>query len=180
MSGIWKDMKKVFTTDEMTKAITDIENKKKTITQASQNEQNALISKISETYRTIGETAYRSHMDGSFELENISPMFETIKGLYQSLKEKQAKLDEILARYDDELKILRPTEQTGQAACGGCGTAYVPGEMLFCSKCGNKLPTESVDVGAAAPAPTQMPKCSNCNAENVAEAVFCAGCGSKL
>ena len=181
MSGILKNFKQTFSApkqvlDETSKAILDIESKKRTIAQASNNEQNVIKTKIIDEYRKIGETSYTLYESGNFAVEKIAGMFQTIKGLYQTLDEKQAKLNEILGRYDEELKILRPApvSQSGQAVCQNCNSAYIPGEMLFCSGCGNKLDAVEVPPAPAANA------CPNCNMVNVADAVFCSGCGNKL
>jgi len=181
MSGFLNDIKKSFSgskqeLDETSKAILDIESKKRTITQASENERNAILSKINEEYRKIGETSYTLYIEGSFEAGKIVSMFETIKGFYQTLDEKQAKLSEILDRYDEELKILCPAPPEGQAVCPGCGAAYIPGEMLFCSGCGGKLPEKS----EAESTPTDQSVCSSCNAVLVSGSVFCANCGNKV
>lgn len=183
MSGFLNDIKKSFSNpkqelDETAKAILDIENKKRAIAQASDSEQNVIKSKISDEYRKIGETSYRLYIEDSFDVEKISGMFETVKNHYQSLDEKQTKLKEILSRYDDELKILRPapTPAVGQEVCPSCGGAYLPAEMLFCSKCGGKLPEKS----AVESIPTDQPVCPNCNAALVPDSVFCASCGHKI
>ena len=59
MSGFWNDVKQTFSNpkqelDETSRAILDIENKKRAIAQASDNEQNAIKSKIDDEYRRIG------------------------------------------------------------------------------------------------------------------------------
>jgi len=185
MSGFLNDIKKSFSgskqeLDETGKAVLDIENKKRAITQASESERNATMSKINEEYRKIGETSYKLYAEGSFEIEKIVGMFEVIKDFYQTLDEKQAKLSEILGRYDEELKILRPAPPAGQGACPGCGTAYIPGEMLFCVKCGGKLPEKSDDTSEAEAASVDQSVCSSCNAVLVSGSVFCANCGNKV
>lgn len=184
MSGFLNKLSQSFSSpkpelDETSRAILDIENKKRTITQASNNEQNSIKSKISDEYRRIGETSYALYTDDNFEVEKITDMFETIKGLYQTLNEKQLKLNEILGRYDEELKILRPAPPMGQGICPHCNSAYIPGEMLFCAKCGNKLEAEG-ETTSEAESTSVTKNCANCNTVNVSEAVFCSGCGSKL
>ena len=184
MSGIWKDLKQTFQApkqdvDETSKAILDIESKKRAIAQASNNEQNAIKTKISDEYRKLGETSYALYESGNFEVEKIAGMFQTVKGLYQTLDEKQAKLNEILSRYDEELKILRPAPPAGQETCPGCGAAYIPGEMLFCSTCGGKLP-EKV-VAQVMPPSAQQSSCPSCGTPYVpGEMLFCGTCGSRL
>lgn len=184
MSSFWKEVKQTFSNpkqelDETTKAILDIENKKKTITQASKNEQDAILGKIDDEYKGIGETAYTLYKSGNFEIEKIAEMFQTVKDLYQTLDEKQAKLNEIISRYDEELKILRPAPPAGQAICPSCGNSYIPGEMLFCNKCGTKLPEKVSDTNKGDSDDTQS-RCPSCNTALVPGAVFCAACGHKL
>ena len=184
--SLWNNMKQTISggnqqqpvLDETSKAIMDIENKKRTISQASANEQNVITSKINDEYRKIGETSYAMHIAGNFEVDKISDMFETITKLNISLEEKQTKLNEILSRYDEELAILRPAPPEGQAFCKDCGTAYIPGEMMFCAKCGCRFQAEAPE--ASAPEANSAPVCSNCNAVNLPVAVFCSGCGGKL
>ena len=169
-----------FQNNEISKVIIDIENKKKTIAQASNNEQNVIRQKIHEIYGKVGEATYDLYVDGSFEIEKITDTLESLRSLHQTLKEKQAKLDEILNRYDEELKILRPAPPAGQAQCPGCGTAYIPGEMLFCAKCGNKLPEKISDADALGSVPMQQSVCPSCNAVLIPDSVFCASCGNKV
>ena len=191
MSGFWNEIKQSFSgskeeLDETSKAILDIENKKKTITQASNNEQAAIREHISGEYRKIGETSYTLYEEGCFEIEKIANMLIKVRELYQSLSEKQAKLDEILSRYDDELKILQPAPPMGQAICHSCGSAYLPGEMLFCRVCGTQLPmANTYTAGTKYTAGTEYTAmqptiCANCGAENVADAVFCSRCGNAV
>lgn len=185
MSGFFNELKKSFSSptqelDETSRAILDIENKKKAISQAAMNEQNAINSKISEIYKKIGETSYKLHAEGTFEVEKIGAMFDLVTEHLNTLDENKAKLDEILGRYDEELKILKPMRATGQLACPNCGVAYIQGETIFCSSCGNKVPEVNADADGATYEPTQQPICSKCNAEIIPGAVFCASCGNKL
>jgi hypothetical protein len=162
--------------DETSKAILDIENKKKAFSQAAMNEQNAIKSKISDVYVKIGETAYGLYIEGNFEVDKITGMFETIKNHFQTLDENKAKLDEILGRYNEELKILRPSPLAGQAVCSSCGTAYVVDETAFCSGCGNKVAQVDTAVSESA----HQSSCPNCDAVLIPGSVFCAGCGNKV
>jgi len=184
MSSLWQELKQGWEDGgkqaKTSNAIRDIENKKAAISQASQNEQDAIKAKISEEFRKIGETSYALHMEGTFEIEKLNDMFETIKNYYQTLDEKQVKLCEILSRYDEELEILRPAPPAGQYACKNCGTEYTPGEMLFCRKCGNKLDAVEAQTGEPAAEPTPKPVCAKCNTTNISAAVFCSNCGSQL
>ena len=187
MSGILKDLKQSFSgpkqeLDETGRAILDIENKKRAIIQASGNEQNALQSKITDEFKKIGETSYTLYEEGNFEVEKIAGMFDTVRRLYQTLDEKQGKLNDILGRYDEELAILRPAPPAGQEQCSGCGAAYIPGEMLFCSTCGGKLPEKSAEEGESASADGgSRAFCNTCGgAYTPGVDVFCIGCGSKL
>jgi len=187
MSGFLNDLKKTFAgpgpkpeLDETSKAIMDIESKKNAISKASMNEQNAIKSKISEIYRRIGETSYKLHKEGVFDVEKIISMFESVTEHLNALEENQTKLDEILGRYDEELKILKPAPPAGQLSCPNCSAAYVPGETVFCSSCGNKVPEVTVDTNGSGAAPIQQLVCSKCNAEIISGAVFCASCGNKV
>ncbi|MCL2187764.1 MAG: zinc ribbon domain-containing protein [Defluviitaleaceae bacterium] len=183
MIPIWDEIKGAFSgtenkPDETTKAILDIESKKKAISQASMNEQNAIKSKISDAYRKIGEASYALHKESNYDIEKITGMFETVTGYFQTLEENTAKLNGILNRYDEELKILRPSPPEGQTACSNCGTAYIVSETIFCSGCGNKVSEVHADVAGAESTP--QPVCSSCTAKIIPGAVFCAGCGHKV
>ena len=189
MSGFLNSIKQSFSgpqqeLNETSKAILDVENKKKAINQAAISEQGAIRIKINNEYMRIGETAYRLYGKGNFEVEELSDMFATVNDLQQELIEKQAKLNEILSRYNDELKILNPAPPVGHTKCPSCGASYIPGEMLFCTVCGNKLPTQNENT-AKSNFSTEQPTihqstCSNCNTKNVSDAVFCISCGNKL
>ena len=184
MSNLLNDIKQTFSgqkpaheLDEISKLIMEIENKKRLVSQASANEHNMLLEKINIAFKQIGETAYTMYAEDSFQIDNIIGMFDTVKELYKTIEEKQSKLNVLLANYEEELKILRPNLPTGQGQghCMNCGTAYIAGEMLFCSKCGSKLPeAPQGDV------PQEKIYCANCGAGNDADSIFCAGCGSKL
>jgi DNA repair exonuclease SbcCD ATPase subunit len=186
MSSLLNGLKQSFSNfaplDETSKAIQNIENIKQTIAQASNNEQNAIKAKINDTYRNIGETSYKLYTENSFELEKITNMLETVKTLYKELSEKQAKLSEILSRYDEELKILRPAPVplADQAVCPSCGNGYMPGEMLFCNNCGTKLPERVEEVVESQAEAVQQSLCPNCSAILVSGAAFCASCGHKI
>ena len=187
MSGFLNDLKKTFAgidpkpaLDETSKAIMDIESKKNAISKASTNEQNAIKSKVSETYRRIGETSYKLHKEDIFDVDKIVAMFDTVTEHLSALDESKSKLDEILGRYDEELKILKPAPPAGQLSCPNCNAAYVPGETVFCSSCGNKVQEVTVGANGSEAAPIQQPVCSKCNAEIIPGAVFCASCGNKI
>lgn len=65
-----------------------------------------------------------------------------------------------------KVQALRSAQQSGQgaAACPTCGPRPEP-DAVFCSTCGNRLPTGSV--------------CLSCSAPLAPEARFCEACGSK-
>lgn len=185
MNNFWNDIKQTLTSqkpelDETDKAILDIENKKKMIIQASNNEQTAIKEKISCEYRHIGETTYNLYETEGFEIEKIVGMFQTIKSLLQTLAEKKTKLNEILERYDEELRILRPLPQTRETTCPNCGNFYIPDEMFFCNKCGVKLPEKVSGADDGEPEAVQLSRCPDCNQVLVPDALFCAACGYKL
>ena len=167
-----------FQNDEIGKAIRDIENKKKAIAQASNNEQNVIKQKINEAYGKIGESAYALYVEGDFNTEKLTETFESLKDLHKALSEKQAKLDEILSRYDEELKILRPAPPSGQEACPNCSALYIPDEMLFCSSCGSKLPEKS--SGANELTKAEQLTCANCGVLLPPDSIFCTSCGNKI
>ena len=174
--------------DETSKAILDIENKKKAIIQASNAEQNTIKSKINDEYRNIGETSYALYNEGNLEIEKITDMFQTVKELHQTLDEKQTKLDEILGRYDEELSILRPAAAAaapitpaGQGQCPSCGMTYIPGEMLFCNKCGSKLPEQTGSGSESITIDVNRAFCNKCGGEySPGSDKFCIGCGNKI
>ena len=182
MSGFLNDIKGAILggtppTDETNKAILDIESKKRTISQASNNEQNSILEKINNEYLLIGKTAYELHEQDNFDIDKIKPSFENIKNYHELLNEKKSKLDEILNRYDEELKILRPSPPSGDGQCINCGASYVKGATLFCGSCGTKISQPEADTPSTA---TSKRLCKSCSKENSPEAAFCAGCGSKI
>jgi len=68
----------------------------------------------------------------------------------------------------------------GQSSCANCGTEYIPGQMLFCRQCGNKLDVAETHASEPAAEPTPNPVCAQCNTTNVSDAVFCSTCGNKF
>jgi hypothetical protein len=104
----------------------------------------------------IGSAVYKAHAAGVPAEAAISVHFENIAGLEKLMAEKEAKIQEIASRYDEEIGIL--TAQTELAkhprepepapafvpvqsgpVCVKCGKAFNPEEDMFCIGCGNKL-----------------------------------------
>ncbi|MBO4399738.1 MAG: zinc ribbon domain-containing protein [Lachnospiraceae bacterium] len=82
---------------------------------------------------------------------------------------REARRAELAAKANSLLG--RGSAPASGATCPGCGNVVAPG-MLFCNKCGTKLPE--------APAPAAGKTCPNCgNAVNDGMA-FCNKCGTKL
>ena len=78
---------------------------------------------------------------------------------------------------DEEDDYYGDEEDGEYADCPDCGEEYILGEMLFCNKCGTKLPEESSMHSLKQ---TQQSICSKCNASLIKDATFCSKCGNKI
>ena len=156
--------------DEKSLAILDIERKMKSLEQASQIEISALKANVAEECRKVGAAMHMMYVAENIDIENVKGLLDGITGLTQVVREKEAKLSEILARYTEELQILRPLPADGQAFCTNCGTAYIVGEDAFCENCGNNLKMlktkQAFCINCGTPyTPGFDEYCSNCRAK---------------
>ena len=161
--------------NEAARAIMDIENRKRAISQASANEQNALKSIISKLYGDIGEKTYKLYAEGNFELEKIMDLLEVVQEHFKKLDEKSAKLAEIMNRYDEELEILRPA--------AGTIIANYDEEPELPNPAPPPVQThydEKPKTPPPAPAASGQGQCGNCGTAYSDGMLFCIKCGNKL
>lgn len=140
--------------------------------------------RISNFYTEIGKLYFSLHSE-DFE-SDFAGMFDGINVSKDKIKELRNELEQI----------------KGVKRCPNCG-AEVSNESVFCSGCGEKMPPEEqeaveepsveealtkesaagqvvVEEVVEAVAQGNPKSCTNCGAEVVAGASFCAECGTKL
>ena len=142
------------------KLMAEIENtefKKQSIIAPLQNEIRMAQQKIDQMLHQIGYEVHSNHLSGSTEQADLKAHFDFIGDQKAFIKEKEAKIDEFVSRYDEEIGMLKanlnqmmtpsapyPMQQQASAGaqtafCGECGTQYTPLKDTFCGGCGNKL-----------------------------------------
>lgn len=126
------------------KEIKNTEFKKSSMISAVVGEKTELDQQISICFGKIGSDAYTLHKSGSSSYD-FSAIFAQIEALDTQMAEKDVKIAEITARYDEEISLLSATVPTGEVAtpasapfCEKCGTQSSLGDA-FCQNCGNKM-----------------------------------------
>ncbi|MCL2752660.1 MAG: hypothetical protein FWE44_00755 [Defluviitaleaceae bacterium] len=150
--------------------IADLKDKKQALTQAVQNDIDAVQAKIDKDFHDIGKSAYDLHTGGNASMDTLASRFTIIDEYKTDQKEKMAKIAEIASRYDEEIQLLEKlVEDAGpEAFCSSCGKAYALGTDVFCADCGNKLPTGNEK------------NCAGCGLSYTpGQQAFCANCGNK-
>lgn len=167
MSSLFQNVKNVFSTGpdpndpavKLAKEVDGMELKKQALVSAVQNEIQAARQQINGILLHIGGDVYNAHKSGSAVEDKLAGQFDEIKALEDLIAEKNTKIEDISARYDDEIAILRTSLGTytatsqpdaapapapapasgGGAFCEKCGKPFTPGENAFCVGCGQKL-----------------------------------------
>ena len=148
---------------KLQKEIESTEFKKQSLIAPLQSEIAALTQKVNAALQQIGLEVYEAHINSEqIDEEAVHVLFGEISGHKTVILEKEAKLQEFAARYDEEINMLKanlasmsqpapaqaPAVGTVPAAmpadgprafCTNCGGVYIPGEDLFCTGCGGKL-----------------------------------------
>ena len=142
-------------TARIQKEIEGMEFKKQTLINSVGGEIKAAELQIKQLFQQIGALMYESHTGTPTDEGTLTGFYTQITQLKTLIVEKEAKINDISARYDDEIGMLRASIgtmavpvtastdttplTTGGAFCEQCGGAYTPGEDLFCPGCGSKL-----------------------------------------
>jgi len=138
VSNVMNEMK-------LNKEISDLESKKQALTRSLLNEVGSLKAVIQNKYTEIGYMAYTANEAGNFTTEVLTDKFAEINATMATIAEKEAKINEICGRYDEEISLLRNLNSSSQggnvASVGGCPKCNTPVAVddMFCQGCGNKL-----------------------------------------
>ena len=142
---------------ELKKMVAENEGKRDTLIQALVQEKNNILAKNAEEFKKIGEYVYNNYE--SLKEKGLGQAckesYDYVKGSETALKDLDAKKEEIIQRYDQELNILKTrlanmlTEQNQNKQAGGNSAANV----IYCPSCG---------------------------AKNEAGAQFCGSCGGRI
>jgi len=141
--------------------IKGMELKKQTLILSVQNEIRAAQLKVDDELRQIGSIVYDGHIDGVQIGDKLGSHFNEITSIKEFIQGREAKIKEIVARYDEELEMLNsqltmmapkiaaqaqaytPSEAALQGGvvvyCDNCGKPYVPGKTAFCAECGKRI-----------------------------------------
>ncbi len=140
--------------DKIRTEIQNTEFKKNSMVATVNNEKAQLEQEKRGHFFAMGETVYNNHKE-RISVEDFQETFQKIHALEEQMKEKDAKIQEITARYDEEISLLSANLVSIQAAttaastpaqapaakggfCENCGNAH-NGQNAFCESCGNKL-----------------------------------------
>jgi hypothetical protein len=104
-----------------------------------QQRREQLCRQLAELQWDLGGIAYEMAIRDHFRLDVLS--------------RQAAKLQQVDAELAEVERMLKLGQAGAAGACGDCGALYAQGSA-FCWKCGKQL-IESVQAGAAAPAPPQ-------------------------
>lgn len=138
----------------------------------------------------IGSKVYQCHLDkkGYNGLDGLlGEHYDNIAAQNKIIEEKEEKLKDITARYDDEINLMRtqlnaahqnPQGAAGGAPCPGCGRLYTPGIDKFCMGCGRSLPVAVSQAAAPTAGGAACPKCGRAYTPGTDK--FCDVCGTKL
>ena len=144
------------------KEIEALEFRKHSLVAPLSGEVQAARQRIDHAYHQIGYYVYQSRTSGANAENEISAHIDEIGRQNAFIVEREAKITEISARYDEEIGILRqnlmlsmpqaqpipqamhqnyaPQQATAtNAFCTNCGTPYTEGIDAFCAGCGQKL-----------------------------------------
>ena len=140
------------------KEIEAIEFRKHSLVAPLNGEIAAARQRIDQAYHQIGYYVYTSRISGANAEAEITLHSEEINRQNSFIAEREGKIREISARYDEEIGILRqnlyvavapapmqpqaqaiPQATAANAFCTNCGTPYKDGEDAFCAGCGQKL-----------------------------------------
>ena len=141
---------------KLQKEIEGMELKKQSLISAVQNEIRSAQQKIDYEFQQIGLKIYTNYKDKEQINFNQTEHFGEIDDLSNLIAEKEAKMNDIVRRYDDEIGMLRTHLSTlmphvsnqvqqnvlsgnAQAVCANCKKPYALGVDLFCMGCGQKL-----------------------------------------
>lgn len=133
MAGIKNSFSKGLTTINVKASNFMEENKLKTHISTLETE-------IEKLKFSVAEEVYKEYVDGTFAIENVSEMLDTIKEKYHLIDQINAEINNLSTK---EMEILGSTAnqnavQEGVQFCSQCGAPYKVG-YKFCEKCGNKL-----------------------------------------
>jgi hypothetical protein len=156
-SHFWEDkkMSDQFNATKVKNDIQDLKDKKSALSLSLTKDMEALMTKITESFCELGKTAYEKR--DAITVDLFSAGFEAVDKLYNDHSAKAKKIEEIAARYDDEIEIMEkllPEEAVAEpvsaaaspaatpagakAFCMNCGNEYKAGVDMFCMNCGTK------------------------------------------
>ena len=160
--------------DLLKKEINGMQLRKQSLLASVQNEMLMLEQQRSGVLIQIGNAMYTAHKENNdVPSDSLVPFYSQIDTLEQSVQEKKTKIDEISARYDDEIVMLTNSlnlvMQPQMPVPGAPGMPPMPGMP----------PLPGQVQPAISPAPQMF--CNECGTKYVpGHNVFCEECGTKL
>ena len=134
--------------------IDGMELKKRSLVSAIQNEITVLKQKADFVFHQIGVDMYNAYKKGGNNDDKLTSHFNEVEQINKVIEEKEAKSKDIVARYDDEIGMMKSSLGTaapavmiqpgiaqaqGGSVCPKCAVPYTPGADIFCMGCGYKL-----------------------------------------
>ena len=144
---------------KLQKEIENIEFKMQSIITALQSDIGIEQRRIDEVLKKIGLAVYESHSSGTESDDSVLQDYYTEISKHMTVvQEKENKIAEFIARYEEEIGILKsslspaampeppaaaieaaPSADGPTTLCANCGMKYIPAEDIFCTGCGSKL-----------------------------------------
>ncbi|MCL1832726.1 MAG: hypothetical protein FWG45_07465 [Oscillospiraceae bacterium] len=152
-------------TNKIMADIADLENKKQMLLLSLQHDIDEIDKDVMKEFREIGQRAYSLAFEGEGNLSALKADFDKIDAFKAEQDAKDKKKGDIIARYDEEIEIMRkllpqkaeesapvetastpaetapapPIDPANMGFCTNCGKAYALGGDMFCLQCGTKL-----------------------------------------
>jgi ribosomal protein L40E/vacuolar-type H+-ATPase subunit I/STV1 len=134
-----------------------LEAKKKMKESSIKGEISSMEAKMNGVFTQIGREAYEIFPDTLAQNEKTKELTDSVAEIKQQIAAKEKELEEEMKRFDDEIAAVKEPQQSDAA------------------------PTEEKAAEPAAQATGEAKRfCTNCGAQNSADAAFCASCGSKM
>ncbi len=137
-----------------------LEAKKKMKESSIKGEISSLEAKMTGVYTQIGRDAYAELKDALAQNEKTKAHLDSVDEIKEQIAGKEKELEEEMARFDEEIAAVKaPKEEESAEVSAESGAAEEP---------------KAKETGEA------KKFCTQCGAQNSADASFCGSCGAKM
>ena len=140
-----------------------LEAKKKMKESSIKGDISSLEAKMNGVFTQIGREAYENLPDALAGNEKTKELSDSVGEIRDQISVKEKELEEEMERFDKEIAAVKEPQGDGEQAAPPAAAA----------------PEEPPK---AEPEPPEQPKkfCTQCGAQNNADAAFCGNCGAKM